>query len=1088
MRDRLPFHLTLLVAASWMTLSPLDGADQLPEMLRSHCVDCHDPYTTEGEFDLTDLLDGKLVDEQRARALVRMQERVEAGEMPPVDSDTLTLQDRHQLVELLTGRLDGLAEKLKDDPGDVAMARLTPYEYRNVIRDLSGGVVTDAGRLLPNEGGAGEGFSNVGAAQVMTLTQLEKYVDAAKDALQHLRLYPTLSGQECDRHPSLEQLPDKSLTWKSYPRQWVDQPAEARKEVVDEIIAWHVAQQQKWGEEHRKRLGQQLGFVHAAYMEAAWNYGRDHASVQESGSKERGSEEGGSEDSAQRARDRLLELAQAVTPFASITDADGDRIDLAPVALAKWVTILNSERKDSPHAQWAKAWRELPGDLSAEELRRRCRVIVGGEDEVDRQQAGNDYAPPYEISFQEANEEVLETAEQESRWPFRIKIGDAKELFLVVTDAGDGGQGEYAKWHGGRFLMKDGSWVDWEELVTVVGANSGRKFRWGFDGANSKTLGDDAIGAAPPGALKFRVPENAVTFEVDLSVDQNLSDRVSIQALVLRKKPKSSSYIPGRAVFGGKKRSVSADQKLSKEQSRALRKRNVAEANRTKIGLNAERNVFARWQHSSLEAIGGPWPDQAADEFEPEYPYHYTVPEVLVNATEQDLRVLERLKERLVSLLDDRPESLLRRNARRVIQGFAEVAWRRPVREEELTSLIGLYEENRNRKMSFDSAVKSSLLAVLGSPHFLYRSVHESAPAELSAAGESEDAVGRNRVALTSKAIASRLSFFLWGSVPDPTLRTLAAEDRLQDPDVLVGQVHRMLADPRARSLATDFAGQMWSFNDFENFDNPDEEKFPEFTPQLRQSMLEEVTVFIDDLIRNDRPLTNLINADYTFVTPKLARHYGVDVSARASSDERHASGLIRVKLPADRGGLVTMGLFLTKTSLPLRTSPVQRGVWLMESVLGRELPNPPASVDPLSEDEVNAEGLNIRQQLEIHRADAGCASCHDKIDPLGVSLEGFDPIGRSIDVDVQVTTHDGTTLNGSKSLREYLRQHEAEFFRHFNRKLLGYALGRATHVGDRELLHRMDKRLRDSGYRFSAVVEEVVTSEQFRTRKADSR
>ncbi len=180
---------TLLVFIAVASLPTASLArEPLHEMLRSHCADCHDRHTTEGEFDLTDLLDGQLSDDPRARVLTRIRSRVESGEMPPLDADTLASDERQRLAQLMSAELQQLADKLRDDPGDVAMTRLTPYEYRNVIRDLSGGVVTDAGRLLPNEGGAGEGFANVGAVQVMTLPQLEKYVDAAKEALKHLRV------------------------------------------------------------------------------------------------------------------------------------------------------------------------------------------------------------------------------------------------------------------------------------------------------------------------------------------------------------------------------------------------------------------------------------------------------------------------------------------------------------------------------------------------------------------------------------------------------------------------------------------------------------------------------------------------------------------------------------------------------------------------------------------------------------------------------------------------------------------------------------------------------------------------------------
>ena len=527
------------------------------------------------------------------------------------------------------------------------------------------------------------------------------------------------------------------------------------------------------------------------------------------------------------------------------------------------------------------------------------------------------------------------------------------------------------------------------------------------------------MGAKPPGALKFTVPNDAIVFEVDLTLDENRTKRASIQALVLKEKPKSQSYVPGRYVFGGKKRPVSAGAKLKEEQQRALRRRNVSEANRTKIGLNAERNVLASWERSPLEAIGGPWPDQAPDQREPDSPYHYTVAEVKLNATPGDLEQLELLEERLASLVDDRDEKELRQQADKIIRPLANRAWRRPIADDELDVLLQLYDESRGGGGSFDSSVKSSLLAVLASPHFLYRS--------FDTVSSGSDGLAE----LSSQALATRLAFFLWGSLPDEELLRLAAADKLRDPAMLRTQARRMLRDPRAKSLAIDFAGQLWGFNDFGSFDNPDSQRFKQFTPQLRAAMLTEVVLFLSDLIRHDQPLTHVLSADYTFANRELARYY------KLPQADLPTDGWVRIAAPPNRGGLATMGLFLTKTSLPLRTSPVQRGVWVMESLLGRHLPNPPADVPPLSEDETNDAGQSIREQLEKHRAQASCASSHDKIDPPGI-------------------------------------------------KLRGDALGRAVHVGDRALLQRMHKHLREEDLRFSVLVEEIVTSRQFRMKRVE--
>lgn len=1063
------------------------AAEPLLSQLSSHCSDCHNSETADGEFDLGVLRSDDQTDESRARLLNGIRQRVADGEMPPEDAEPLESANRRAILASLTSELDLLATKLLDDPGHVAMARLTPYEYRNVIRDLSDGIVTDAGRLLPNEGGAGEGFSNVGAAQVMTLAQYEKYMNAAKHALRHLRVYPTSVAGHSE--PTLARMqqgaqpPAVDLDWTSFPRPSVDSASTARQEVVDEIIGWYIGQQQKWGEEHRNNLEQTLGFVHAAYLEAAWNYRHRKKAEDKLDAFAFVKSVAGLNESGRPSKQSAFERPPADSESADRT------VRLAPAALKKWWNILNSDDSQSPHAAWAGEWRKLAmeSDLTQAEVRRRCAAIVAGSTvEIETE----DYAPPYEISFHEAKEEVLEAAEQEGRWPFRIEIGDARELFLVVTDAGDGRNGEYAVWRRGRFIYRDGTSKPWQDAVTILGANSGREYPFGYDGEKSKVFGKDAIGAKPPGALKFAVPKDAIVFEVDLTLDENRTRLASIQALVLKQKPKSQSYIRGRFVFGGKKRPVTAQAKLKKEHERALRKRNVSEANKTKIGLNAERNIFAQWNRTPIESIGGPWPDHEMEKLERQFPYHYTVPEVLQNASPDDLAQLRRLENRLAALIDGRSEEELHATAEAVIVCFARMAWRREITAKELEVLMTLYQDGRTQKLAFDSAVKSPLTMVLASPHFIYKRYSATRSADTRSAHEDSQTAP-----LSSHALATRLAFFLWGSIPDDELLSLAGRDELREPDFLRAQARRMLKDSRARSLAVDFAGQLWGFTGFERFDNPDADRFPVFTPSLRKAMQEEVETFLADVFQNDRPLTNVLDADYSFVNGELARHYELSGASFQPMESRSspAGSLRRVSLPPERGGLATMGLFLTKTSLPLRTSPVQRGVWVMESLLGRHLPNPPAGVPSLSDDDTDAEGLNVREQLERHRAQESCARCHDRIDPLGISLENFDAVGgwRKEERDgtalvTTASTHDGAKLIGSPGLKSYLSDHKAEFIDHFNRKLLGYALGRAVHIGDRTLLTRMKRRLESDAYRFSVLIEEIVSSPQFRQKRVE--
>ena len=943
------------------------GANAAPVAFEQYCFKCHDATQAEGDLDLEDFI-SKQSDIASVATLEEIIVRIAEGDMPPKKSRKQP--DAAQKAEMIAwaqGKLDAMAEAGMDDPGLVVMPRLTRHEYRNVIRDLSGGIVLKAGEYLPNEGGAGEGFSNVGEAQGMGMAQFEKYLEAAKGALKHLRVSP-----------------HDGLVWSAVPREPVDEPKQAIREATDDIIAWHVTQQQKWGAEHREALSAMFGNAHAPYLEAA-----------------------------KRDTD---------TPVCSVNDPQtGVPVSLSPVALAKWSRILKDTNPQSPFADWAKAWRAIPNDISAEKIRAECLAIAtgkrGGSTEVNKE----DFAPPYEISFHEAREEVLEAATQHGHWPFRIDIGDARELFIIVTDAGDGSRGEYAVWQKGRILFKDGSAKPWQDVVKLVGANSGKPFAWGVDGENAKVLGADAVGVRPPGALKFAVPPDAIVFEVDLTLDMNRTKLASIQALVLKEKPKSQSYIPGRYVFGGRKRAADADQSGNKERERLLRKRNIAEANNTKIGLNAERNVFASWQRTPLEVIGGPWEDQETDKGEPNAPYHYTVAQVRQNATPEDFAVLRLLEERLFALTQPLPTEM------KFVAEFARRAWRRDLRPNEIEMLSQLYRDAAKPNASYDSAMKAPLLAVLMSPQFLYRGGTDT----LIRSGERQTGV--------SASLATRLSFFLWASIPDDEL--LASD--LTGPEVLKTQARRMLKDPRATSLAAQFAAQVWGFEDFENFTGPDEKRFPEFTPTRRHEMLDEVISTLNRVFMEGAPLKRLLDEDC----------------------------------------LATKPLFLTKTSLPLRTSPVQRGAWVVETLIGRRIPPPPPNVPSISEDEKNAEGLNVQQQLAKHRADANCAACHAKIDPPGIALENYDPIGRWRATERDGTPivnadklADGTEMKGAEGLKAWLKTRENEFLANFHRKLLGYALGRAVLPSDQRLLEQM----KQSGDDFASLVDLIVTSPQF--------
>jgi hypothetical protein len=405
------------------------------------------------------------------------------------------------------------------------------------------------------------------------------------------------------------------------------------------------------------------------------------------------------------------------------------------------------------------------------------------------------------------------------------------------------------------------------------------------------------------------------------------------------------------------------------------------------------------------------------------------------------------------------------------LQSFAERAYRRPLSRSEQDELIAFYRELRHKDdLSHEDAIRATVASILVSPYFCYRIeplAGHSAPQ-----------------ALSDHALASRLSHFLWSSMPDEELMAHAAAGDLHKSDVLVKQAKRMLQDDRVRRLATEFAGNWLAFRRFEQHNGVDRERFPQFSNDLRRAMYEEPIRFVVDLVRNDRSVLEMLYADYTFVNPILARFYGMPVTTKgpdewARVDQAHRFG---------RGGLLPMSVFLAASSPGLRTSPVKRGYWVVRRLLGERIPAPPPEVPELPKDEAQTGDLSLPQLLARHRESQSCAGCHQRFDSLGLVFEGYGPTGERRDIDLgkrpisaKATLPDGSQAEGLDGLRQYLAQkRQGEFLENLCRKLLVYALGRGLIPTDETILKTMRQNLASDGYRFGVLVEAIVTSPQF--------
>jgi len=416
--------------------------------------------------------------------------------------------------------------------------------------------------------------------------------------------------------------------------------------------------------------------------------------------------------------------------------------------------------------------------------------------------------------------------------------------------------------------------------------------------------------------------------------------------------------------------------------------------------------------------------------------------------------------------------------APRVVQNLIERAYRRPVTRDEIDSKVLLVRQAQKQGDSLEEGIEVALQAVLASPNFLFRIERDPKPSVGVAAAGAAAAHP-----ISEYELASRLSYFLWGSMPDDELFRAAREQRLRRPGVLDQQVRRMMADSKAKNLVDNFAAQWLQLRNLGRT-KPDPARFPTVDDELLDAMRRETALFVEAIIREDRSILDFIDAPFTYLNGPLARHYGI---AGIDGEEFQ-----RVTLdPEQRGGLLTQGAILTVSSYPTRTSPPVRGKWVLENLLGTPPPPPPPDVPVLDESKLG-EVQSMRARMEQHRKDPTCAACHKMMDPIGFGLEGYDAVGswRTMDgkfpIDTSGTLPDGQTFRGAKDLKQILKAQFGTFTRNLAVKLLTFALGRGLESYDRTALDQICAKTAASDYKFSAMVMEIVNSKPFQMRSAE--
>jgi mono/diheme cytochrome c family protein len=403
---------------------------------------------------------------------------------------------------------------------------------------------------------------------------------------------------------------------------------------------------------------------------------------------------------------------------------------------------------------------------------------------------------------------------------------------------------------------------------------------------------------------------------------------------------------------------------------------------------------------------------------------------------------------------------------------FAARAWRRPLTEKEKQSLRSFYDKTMTAEPDHQKAVRALIARVLVSPAFLYRVEQPSQAAGVKPLSDWE--------------MASRLSFFLWASIPDDELRRAAAAGELSNPQQIERQVKRMTADPKARRMATEFFGQWLGFYHFDQSKGVDTSRFPEFTNEVRESMYDEAVSFFEHIVRKDRPVGEILTANYTYLNEPLAKFYGVKKEIKSKTDME----LVEDANAFNRGGVLRLGAVLTAFSAPLRTSPVKRGDWVLRRILGTATPPPPADAGSIPADDKLFGGMTVKQRLEVHKRNATCANCHLRIDPLGFALEHYDSTGRWREhyadgkpIEDSAALADKTEIAGVDGLLKYLNSREDQVMKTLSRKLLGYALGRTVQISDQPLIDQLISK--GGNITFSQFAAAIAASPQFRNRPA---
>lgn len=1070
----------------------LDSEETVPTAIvafaQDYCIDCHSGSDAEARFDIEAFADAPMT--QHLEDWRRIAKVLDEQSMPPQDAEQPNERKREQTHQQIQSSLKRLFELASSDPGPTQLRRLTNAEYGYAIEDLTGVKIDVADRLISDSVGA-SGFTNSATGQFMQVDTLERYLESAKIVAQHAVIgsgpiffaeSPGATGMELASIKRIKRL------YETYG--FRSGAGEGAKPYGMQRFA--LAFETAWRFHHRESLGHD-----------------DHA----------------------------LEVL-------------ANDVGLAPKFARHIWDVLHTPQPPFPLSEIVRGWNEIPtpaelGDDIDQSIRdhttrldtdmRKWQDRFAASASAEEEKALLTWSAiriPEETSFLVAARRKLKRVDSE----FALDLSDPTlfsedgsvyvKVSVETADMSDQDSPASVVFEDPKFQfrMLDLSKPEPLPLKQVIKNGHVDSIRWGKNpGGESITDNDFAVQCGQTRLLAIQLPDNSRSgsLTIHARLDSVLGrDRV-VRCLiedVTNERPRSYSSLlrdPNSRVMERWERGLESYGTAFPQISH----REPAPSDRDPIPAPYEatynvsdRNFFHtavkyfRDDHFLVDylmpADATVRLEQAWTDLLTSFDFHDVNLRFVLDRFELDHSdvSIETISREWIDALPDQPRHYIsgyksqydemHQRLRDAQPGhindlfdFAHRAWRRPLDDAERTRLHNFYQLQRDdRSLGHLDAIRATITRILVSPDFLYRSeLVESSPPSVTKNQPRE---------LSGTELATRLSLSLWSSVPDKRLLGLAESGQLKKPDVLSSEVKRMMSSPKARRMASEFFGQWLGFYQFDQFRGVDTETFPEFDESLKTAMLDEAVSFFEYLVREDRPYTEIIDADYAFLNSRTAQHYGIKRIPKLESQLVRVDGLS----PQHRGGVLSLGALLVTTSAPLRTSPVKRGDWVLRRLLGTPVPPPPADVGSIPAEEVTADGASVRDQLEVHRNNPSCMNCHVRIDPLGFALEHYDSLGRwrtqyreGVPVDAEGVLKNGEVLSGPDDLKRHLMENDDAIRRTLAIKMVAYFLGRSETVADSLLINRVAEKIRKSPQLSNAVMQ-IVQSPQFqKTRGRDS-